>query len=609
MSPCLPLSSGSRERRQRNFLNVTSVFMTKSGKRNGDGKRPLRLISLLIFAAFAFSGCLYRGIPSTGSTDALRGEARGNAYYYYSVGVLENLAGNADEALGAFEKAFAIDPGSTYLAGELANLYLNKGDVSGAIEILEKSLLSGSENIDNRFLLAGLFVHGKELDRAVAEYERIIASDPGQDKAYEFLSLVYREKGEYDKAVMTLERLLEVKPGHVSAMQALARLYREMKREERAEAYYRKILDIDPLYEPALIELASLYEEQDRLDEAARIYENILEVNPGRDDIRFRLGRMLFEQDLYEQAIEAFEKVLKKNPENGQVRLALGIALFFEGKNYGAAETLFQELLEENGENETARYFLASTYERQGKPLKALESFSLVSPSSGLYGNSRVHMAILLKEDGRGDEAVSLLEKALATKPEPAIYVALATLHEERGKPEQAETTLLRGLTDNPENLEMRYRLGVLYEKSGRFEESILEMQRILDVEPDHAEALNFIGYGLADRGIRLDEAERLIRKALELKPENGYIIDSLGWVYFRKNRPDLAVSHLEKAHRILPEDPTIAEHLGDVYRALGKPREALRLYREALKGNPGSTALKEKIDRLLNDQKKGNPA
>ena len=294
MSRCLPLSSGSRERRRQTFLNVTGVFMTESGKIYGAGKRSLRLVSLVILTAFALAGCLYRGIPATGRPDAPRGEARGNAYYYYSVGVLENLAGNADEALGAFEKAFTLDPGSTYLAGELANLYLNKGDVSGAIEILEKSLLSGGDNIDNRFLLAGLFVHGKELDRAVAEYERIIASDPGQDKAYEFLSLVYREKGEYDKAVTTLERLLEVKPGHVPAMQALARLYREMKREERAEAYYRKILDIDPGYEPAFIELAALYEEQDRLDEAARIYGNILEANPGRDDIRFRMGRMLF---------------------------------------------------------------------------------------------------------------------------------------------------------------------------------------------------------------------------------------------------------------------------------------------------------------------------
>ena len=121
-------------------------------------------------------------------------------------------------------------------------------------------------------------------------------------------------------------------------------------------------------------------------------------------------------------------------------------------------------------------------------------------------------------------------------------------------------------------------------------------------MDPDHAEALNFIGYMYADRGIHLDEAEKMIKKALELKPGNGYMIDSLGWVYFRENRLDEATIQLRKASEALPEDPAILEHLGDAYDRSGKIREAIDAYTRALKFAPEKDALKlkRKLDNLM---------
>ena len=121
-------------------------------------------------------------------------------------------------------------------------------------------------------------------------------------------------------------------------------------------------------------------------------------------------------------------------------------------------------------------------------------------------------------------------------------------------------------------------------------------MKALLEIDPDNADALNFIGYSYAERGVKLDEAETLIRKAVRFKPDNGYIMDSLGWVYFRQNRLEEAIDCLRKAVDLLPQDPTIAGHLGDAYKKAGQTEKALDVYREALQRNPGNSDLEEKI-------------
>jgi tetratricopeptide (TPR) repeat protein len=123
-------------------------------------------------------------------------------------------------------------------------------------------------------------------------------------------------------------------------------------------------------------------------------------------------------------------------------------------------------------------------------------------------------------------------------------------------------------------------------------------MQTVLKLDPDHAEALNFVGYLYADRGIRLDEAERMIKKALTLKPGNGYMIDSLGWVYFRQNRLDEAIRHLKEASNFAEDAASSAP--GDVYVRMGQIREAVEAYERAIRINPENEVLKKKLDDLL---------
>jgi Tfp pilus assembly protein PilF len=174
-------------------------------------------------------------------------------------------------------------------------------------------------------------------------------------------------------------------------------------------------------------------------------------------------------------------------------------------------------------------------------------------------------------------------------------------LHEDKKDMATAEKTIREGLGRFPRNTDLYYVLGTLLEKMNRFEESIKSMEKVLEIDPQHADALNFIGYSYADRGIHLEEAEKMIIQALKMKPDNGYILDSLGWVHFKKNKFDSSLMHLKRALELVPDDANITEHLGDVYLKIGQDKEALEYYRKAVKIDPGNSSLKKKLDNLMN--------
>jgi Flp pilus assembly protein TadD len=148
-----------------------------------------------------------------------------------------------------------------------------------------------------------------------------------------------------------------------------------------------------------------------------------------------------------------------------------------------------------------------------------------------------------------------------------------------------------------PDNDRYRFTLGATYDEAGEKQKAIAEMRRAIEINPQNASALNYLGYTYADLGIQLDEAERLIRRALDIAPNDGFYIDSLGWVYYQRGQYEQAVEHLERAAELAGEDPTIVEHLGDAYQRMGKTDNARRVYSDAL----GLATETDQIDRLKN--------
>jgi Flp pilus assembly protein TadD len=179
--------------------------------------------------------------------------------------------------------------------------------------------------------------------------------------------------------------------------------------------------------------------------------------------------------------------------------------------------------------------------------------------------------------------AIAEREKGGAPEDLADLYAALADSLVRAGRADDAVSALRAALAAHPSDEVLLYALGSSYEFAGRREAALAEMRALLALNPDHADALNFVGYTYAEQGVRLDEAERLVRRAADLKPRSGHVLDSLGWVLFRRGDVRRAVDALEQADALAGPDATILEHLGDAYRAESRPADAARAYARAL--------------------------
>jgi tetratricopeptide (TPR) repeat protein len=222
-----------------------------------------------------------------------------------------------------------------------------------------------------------------------------------------------------------------------------------------------------------------------------------------------------------------------------------------------------------------------------------------IPAESTLYVDSRENAALILEDLGKLDEAIDLLDRSIQIKPkEVGFYLLLSSFYERGKQEEKALEVVTRAHQIDEKNTDVLFRMGILYDKLGKFEEMVRRMREVISLNPEHADALNYLGYTFADKGLHLDEALELVQKALKLKPESGYITDSLGWVYYRKGEYEKAIRELERAIELTPDDPIIREHLGDGYLKVNLVEKALELYEKALQ-------LKPKEDQLNRLRKK----
>jgi len=195
--------------------------------------------------------------------------------------------------------------------------------------------------------------------------------------------------------------------------------------------------------------------------------------------------------------------------------------------------------------------------------------------------------------------------KGLKAKPilDIDIIIYLASFYENDKNHEKAITLLKKGLKNSPGNTSLLFKLGTVQDKAGFNKESLAAMKKIIEIDPKDAGALNYLGYSYADQGVNLDEALLLIKRAYDLRPDDGYITDSLGWIYFKKGNYKKAVEYLEKAAELTSHDTIVSDHLGDAYQKANQLQEALSSYQKALSNTEDKNRvpeLQKKIDAVL---------
>jgi len=378
----------------------------------------------------------------------------------------------------------------------------------------------------------------------------------------------------------------------------LGRIYAEMKSYEKAKQYFLKTLAIEPNMISALLDLGVTYEIQNEPEKAVEVYQKILNLDPDNKRARQRLGQIFIKNKKLDKALDQLKELQKFDSEDLNIRTKMGL-IYMEQGNLDQAILEFNFVLAAHPKDEDrVRYYLGAAYVEKEAFDQAISEFKKIPPESDIFSDSRKSILLILRKQNKIEEAIRVMEESIRIKPnEGEFYLILAGLFENENQLQKSLDTLKKGLDKNKEDLAIRFQLGAIYDKLGDFDKMVTEMKEVLRLNPDHADALNYLGYSYADRGVRLEEALHLIQKAMTLKPNMGYITDSLGWVYFKLGEYEKAAAELEKANQLTPDDPLITEHLADSYSKLNRVEKTIEFYEKAQKLDPKP----DQMERLKN--------
>lgn len=525
------------------------------------------------------------------------------AYFYFLWGTHAEFNEFYPEAFEAYEKALICDPDAEYVREKIPVILLRMGEFAKAAEWLAQAIDNHPENSTYRLLLANLYIQQERVEEAIGLYNEVLSQEPDNEDVRLRLGFLHSHLGQHDTAEKIFRDLLKKNSDSYFAHLSLARLLKQTNNYSEAVQQYEAALSLNWSKELAF-ELGHLYSTQKRYPDALRTYTTITDND--QFDERAALSRVqtLLDLDRGGEALVELEKI--RTLSQNQARIDLIICkVLLRNKETDKARDILVRLAEQTGNSE-AHYMLALLAyqeEEYDLALSHLDGIQAVDDEfeEGVFLQIRIY-----QKHGSADEAIALLEKHIAydESRSPLFYALLSSLYQEKDENLKALELMEEAVALYSDNHQLFFEYGLLLEKNGSSDQAITQMQRVLELEPDHAEALNFIGYTWADRNIHLEKALEYISRAAEIKPDNAFIIDSLGWVYFRLGKLDQAVKELRRSLELEPDDPHIYEHLGDVYRALKNYPEALSNYKKAYEKFADAkkrAAIQEKIDALNN--------
>lgn len=456
-------------------------------------------------------------------------------------------------------------------------------------------------NIDAQRAAAVQLARAGRYDESMTYMEQVLQRQG--DTHFDFLALSAAETDPDTRAglLQGFDRLLAKNPDNSQLLFGKAILLQQDGRAAEALELLEDSAASSNEVSPILLR-ARLLQSLGRGDEALPLLQKGIRKNPDDKRLRLTYARQLVEQDRLDDAKGEFSKLVHENPNDDDLRFSLALVCL-EAEAWEEAIVYLEELVERRSHVDAAHYNLGRAYEALNDSDSALQEYALVGPSND-YLPAQQRQTELLITQQRGEEASARLAQARDAQPDYAIqlYLIEAEGLSNSGQIEPAWKTISEGLEQYPNDLNLLYTRAMLAEKRDDLPQLETDLRYIIEREPEHAMALNALGYTLADRTTRYEEARELIAKAHQLNPDDPAILDSLGWVNYRLGNLDEAERLLRRALKKFP-DHEVAAHLGEVLWAQGKQREARSVWREALSATPDSSILRDTLLRLTGSE------
>jgi tetratricopeptide (TPR) repeat protein len=578
------------------------------------------------------------------------------ADFYVHTSQLENATKLANELIKA-------NPNNAAAHKILARVYAGQiGDPDqGRIDqAMLKQALAEYQNItridpkdsESLSMLARLDRISHDSEGAEKAYKAMLAIDPNDDDALTGLATVYADRGDIANAIATLKQATEQNPD-ATKVTALAELYENDNQFSAAADAWKAALPLTNDNVTVRKHYAVMLEKAGRTDEALKAVQDLAADDPKNPELQLELAGIYQRKKDFASAHAALAKVEATN-NSPAVKMAEAELLGAEGKPQEAI-TIIEGVLSQtkkaqyNDQEKGARIEILSTLSQRQKEagktqdaIATLHQISDLEPSTAPKVEIRVVELLMASKDYKGARAAadSMLKKYPSDRSVQLEHASVlsqlgdfdASLKEFRALPDagkdrdillfistvqekakryadEVKTLDSAEAISNtaPEKQAITFRRGAMYERQKNYDAAEQQFRKVIDADPRNAEALNYLGYMLADRNVRLDEAQQLITKALDIDPGNGAFLDSLGWVHFRLNKLDMAVDELRQALGTegVSDDPTVHDHLAEVYFKQGKVKEAVQQWEAAVAGFKAAAPSDQDPEELAKVSKK----
>ncbi len=357
----------------------------------------------------------------------------------------------------------------------------------------------------------------------------------------------------------------------------------------------KKELAIADQYRPGWEPSAQMYSQilfKESPDKALDYLKSFLNKYPKANDVRLTYAKALVSQKKFQEAKPEFIKIVDSSKNNPEIAVVVGL-LSLDANELNMADQYFEQALKAGfKEPNQVHLYLGRSGEKQKDLNRALSWYNKIE-SGPFYLDGRLSAANILAKTKSVDEAIAMLDNINELAPEQQIIVLQteANLLSQAKRHQESFDLMQKAVSTFPESPELHYDYAMSAERVGKLDIMEEQLYQLIKMRPDYAAAYNALGYSFADRNIKLVEAKALIETALKLSPNDHYIMDSLGWVYFRLGDLPNAVDQLRKAYA-MQADPEIAAHLGEVLWKQGQQAEAEKIWAQALQAYPENSAL-----------------
>ncbi len=515
--------------------------------------------------------------------------------------ILLDRAGNdrsrMDEALRHLSAAYQSNPDDLPTGVTVSQILVALGRSAEAERVLSTLVERAPDQRVINFNYAQVLTKLGRGDESRPYLERAVRIDPTFVAAVMQLLDIYQRQNEWEKAAALLQPLIEEEPINIELRRQQAYFYLRAGEPEKARTGFQSLVDGDPKDFRSRFYLAEALNDLELFGDADRIYRELLEKNPNDPDLLSSFGLAQIGQRKYDEAEKTFKALLALEgiPDNlvALAKTQLALIELQRGNNAAAVAAARTHFVFRDKPNVQAINIALDALRKEKRYQEALDILQpLVDRFAGdAFVNARyIEMQIRL-----GNKERAQLAAATQAKFGSRNIIATAEAMVQAGASAEAAVYIGAALKEKPEEIDLQFEMGSLLERSGDHAGAERAFLRILETKPEHAATLNYLGYMWADRNMNLDRAAEMLTRAVSQEPRNGAYVDSLGWVYYRQGKLDLARKHLIDAARLLPRDATVHEHLGDVLAKQGDHARALESYRAALQLEPGEK-LRSKI-------------